>query len=146
MSNPFSWNNVANMIYIDQVRAWPPWRAVRLSVSNRVAHGLQPAGTGFSTGNQAGYAHNETTVGDDMYVFLQAFFQTFPQYQSNDFYITGESCTCAGCRQAATSLVCPFWVRRGVTLLLPQTAATTCLPPATVCTRATRTTRACTST
>lgn len=68
VSNPFSWNNVANMIYIDQ-----------------------PAGTGFSTGNQAGYAHNETTVGDDMYVFLQAFFQTFPQYQSNDFYITGES-------------------------------------------------------
>ena len=61
----------------------------------------QPAGTGFSTGNQAGYAHNETTVGDDMYVFLQAFFQTFPQYQSNDFYITGESCTCAGCWQPA---------------------------------------------
>lgn len=68
VNNPYSWNNNANMIYIDQ-----------------------PAGTGFSTGEKAGLAHNETDVSDDMYVFLQSFFKTFPQYQKNDFYVTGES-------------------------------------------------------
>mgnify|MGYP000459650218 CR=1 FL=1 len=68
VSNPYSWNNIANMIYIDQ-----------------------PAGTGFSSGDLGGYAHNEKEVSDDMYVFLQSWFKTFPQYQANDFYITGES-------------------------------------------------------
>ena len=50
----------------------------------------QPAGTGFSTGEVSGYAHNETQVAEDMYVFLQGFFKEFPQYQPNDFFITGE--------------------------------------------------------
>lgn len=69
VANENSWNNVANMIYIDQ-----------------------PAGTGFSTGKKpSGLAHNESDVAADMYLFLQSFFAEFSQYQSNDFYITGES-------------------------------------------------------
>ena len=28
----------------------------------------------------------------DMYTFLVNFFTAYPEYKSNDFYITGESC------------------------------------------------------
>ena len=68
-NNPYSWNNVANVIYIDQ-----------------------PAGVGFSYANfPSGYDHNETMVSDDMYAFFQAFYKAYPQYQSNPLFIYGES-------------------------------------------------------
>jgi len=68
-SNPYSWNNVANVIYIDQ-----------------------PAGVGFSyTESSNGYDFNETMVANDMYTFLTMFFTQFPQYAANDFFIYGES-------------------------------------------------------
>jgi len=68
-SNPYSWNNVANVIYIDQ-----------------------PAGVGFSYANYPnGYDHNETMVSEDMYAFFQAFYTTYPQYKSNPLFIYGES-------------------------------------------------------
>jgi cathepsin A (carboxypeptidase C) len=68
-SNPYSWNNVANIIYIDQ-----------------------PAGVGFSyTESQNGYDSNETMVAHDMYVFMKLFLTKFPQYLNNDFFIYGES-------------------------------------------------------
>lgn len=47
VSNPYSWNANANVIWIDQ-----------------------PAGTGFSYADQSGYDHNQTQVGADMYRFL----------------------------------------------------------------------------
>ncbi|XP_047455250.1 probable serine carboxypeptidase CPVL [Mugil cephalus] len=51
-----------------------------------------PVGTGFSfTDNDAGYAQNQDDVGRDLYSALTQFFQIFPDYQSNDFYATGES-------------------------------------------------------
>lgn len=67
-SNPYSWNNVANVIYIDQ-----------------------PAGVGFSYADKAGYDHNETEVANDMYKFMQAFYAAYPQYATNDFFVYGES-------------------------------------------------------
>jgi len=67
-NNPHSWNNVANVIYIDQ-----------------------PAGVGFSYGDKSGYDHNETQVGDDMYAFMQAFYAAYPQYKSNPLFVYGES-------------------------------------------------------
>ena len=68
-SNPYSWNNVANVIYIDQ-----------------------PAGVGFSYANYPnGYDHNETMVSEDMYAFFQAFYAAYPQYKSNPLFIYGES-------------------------------------------------------
>jgi len=65
-TNPYSWHNNANVMWVDQ-----------------------PAGTGFSTG--AGTVGNEFGVSTNMYRFLQEFFTAFPQYQKTDFYIFGES-------------------------------------------------------
>jgi carboxypeptidase C (cathepsin A) len=65
--NPNSWNQNANVLYVDQ-----------------------PAGTGFSYANQD-YIKNETMVATEMYTFLQAFFAKFPQYRNLPFFVTGES-------------------------------------------------------
>eukprot|EP01116_Phalansterium_solitarium_P000712 TRINITY_DN1055_c0_g1_i2.p1 TRINITY_DN1055_c0_g1~~TRINITY_DN1055_c0_g1_i2.p1 ORF type:complete len:416 (-),score=177.20 TRINITY_DN1055_c0_g1_i2:171-1418(-) len=68
-TNPYSWNNNATVIYVDQ-----------------------PGGTGFSyVDNPAGYVHNETQVGDEMYNFLQQFFTLRPDLSKQPFFITGES-------------------------------------------------------
>lgn len=64
--NPYSWNNHANLLYIDQ-----------------------PAGTGFSYGT--GMDHNEDGVAADMFDFLQQFFTTHSEYQHLPFYGVGES-------------------------------------------------------
>jgi len=64
-TNPHSWNNKANVIWVDQ-----------------------PAGTGFSKGKMVA---DEKGVAEDMYGFLQEFYKQFPQYASNPFYVTGES-------------------------------------------------------
>eukprot|EP00759_Apiculatamorpha_spiralis_P037250 PhF_6_TR37177/c0_g1_i1/m.54762 len=68
INNTFSWNNNANMIYIDQ-----------------------PAGVGFSYADKSGYDKNETEVANDMYNFLQAFYQAHPEWVQNPFYIFAES-------------------------------------------------------
>eukprot|EP00657_Telonema_sp_P-1_P005590 TRINITY_DN23072_c0_g1_i1.p1 TRINITY_DN23072_c0_g1~~TRINITY_DN23072_c0_g1_i1.p1 ORF type:complete len:281 (-),score=70.93 TRINITY_DN23072_c0_g1_i1:143-985(-) len=66
VTNPYSWNSNASLIYIDQ-----------------------PAGTGFSYGT--GMDHDEVGVATDMYDFLQQFFQSHAKYQANPFYAVGES-------------------------------------------------------
>jgi len=66
VSNQYSWNSQASVLYIDQ-----------------------PAGTGFSYG--LGMDHEEGAVADDMYDFLQQFFKDHPQYKGNDFFVVGES-------------------------------------------------------
>jgi len=66
MTNPYSWNSNANLLYIDQ-----------------------PAGTGFSYG--LGMDHNEAGVATDMYDFLQQFMQAHSEYSSLPFYAVGES-------------------------------------------------------
>ena len=67
--NPFSWNSNASLLFIDQ-----------------------PAGTGFSYGNEdTDYDHNERQVSEDMYNFLQAFYQAHPEYKPNPFFVFGES-------------------------------------------------------
>lgn len=64
-----TWNRKYSMLYVDN-----------------------PVGTGFSfTGADAGYAKNEVDVANDLYSFLQQFFQIYYQFQKNDFYATGES-------------------------------------------------------
>lgn len=64
--NKFSWTAQANVMWVDQ-----------------------PAATGFSTGLPT--THNEDGVAANMYRFLQSFYKALPQYQSNDFFIFGES-------------------------------------------------------
>ncbi|KAL3849536.1 hypothetical protein ACJIZ3_011418 [Penstemon smallii] len=67
--NDFGWDKVSNLIYVDQ-----------------------PTGTGFSySSDDDDIRHNEEGVSNDLYDFLQAFFKEHPQYQKNEFYITGES-------------------------------------------------------
>jgi carboxypeptidase C (cathepsin A) len=69
ITNPYSWNSNATLLYIDQ-----------------------PVGTGWSYADvPADYVSNETEVAQDMYVFLQEFFQLYPKYQPLDFYLFGES-------------------------------------------------------
>ncbi|KAF6198695.1 hypothetical protein GE061_008447 [Apolygus lucorum] len=65
----FSWTKDLHMIYIDN-----------------------PVGTGFSfTQNASGYVTNQEEVGRDLYSAMIQFFQLFPELQSHDFYISGES-------------------------------------------------------
>jgi len=66
--NPFSWNEVANIMFIDQ-----------------------PVGAGFSYADSfSDYVKDETMVAEDMYEFFQAFFKQYPKYNKNVFLI-GES-------------------------------------------------------
>lgn len=64
--NPYSWNNNANILYVDQ-----------------------PIGTGFSTGDKLDT--NEDEIAADFFTFLEEFLVQFPQFKGRDFYITGES-------------------------------------------------------
>ncbi|KAK3279735.1 hypothetical protein CYMTET_12391 [Cymbomonas tetramitiformis] len=63
--NPYSWNKVANMLYLEQ-----------------------PAGVGFSVPEEA---TNDTITADDSLHALLEFFRLHPHLQGRPFYITGES-------------------------------------------------------
>lgn len=63
------WTQKMNVIYIDQ-----------------------PVGTGYSyTEKDSGYPNNEDEVARDLVETLKQFFQIFPEYRKNSFFITGES-------------------------------------------------------
>mmetsp|Transcript_4119 Transcript_4119/g.6104 ORF Transcript_4119/g.6104 Transcript_4119/m.6104 type:complete len:725 (+) Transcript_4119:208-2382(+) len=64
--NPFSWNDNAHALWLDQ-----------------------PTGVGFSYG--AVDDHGEDMVGENAYYFLQSFLQSHPEYAKNPLFITGES-------------------------------------------------------
>ncbi|XP_057638412.1 probable serine carboxypeptidase CPVL isoform X2 [Chionomys nivalis] len=69
LSRDFPWTTTFSMLYIDN-----------------------PVGTGFSfTDSLQGYAINEGDVAKDLYRALVQFFQLFPEYAKNNFYVTGES-------------------------------------------------------
>lgn len=64
--NPYSWNNYANMLYIDQ-----------------------PIGVGFSYGTDP--VTSTVTAAPFVWKFIQAFYAQFPQYENRDFGIWTES-------------------------------------------------------
>ncbi|KAI9485975.1 MAG: Alpha/Beta hydrolase protein [Benjaminiella poitrasii] len=64
--NKYSWNEKANVIFLDQ-----------------------PLNVGYSYGN--GGATNTVAAAEDVYAFLQLFFKEFPQYADLDFHVSGES-------------------------------------------------------
>ncbi|XP_030067886.1 lysosomal protective protein [Microcaecilia unicolor] len=66
--NPYSWNMVANVLYLES-----------------------PAGVGFSYSDDKNYVTNDTEVALNNYLALKEFFRLFPEYSKNDFFITGES-------------------------------------------------------
>lgn len=67
--NPFRWNRIANMLFLEA-----------------------PAGVGFSYADRrSDYATNDTQTALDNYAFLLRFFAAYPELAGNDFYISGES-------------------------------------------------------
>ncbi|KAK3164306.1 hypothetical protein QOZ80_1AG0015610 [Eleusine coracana subsp. coracana] len=68
--NKFSWNREANVLFLES-----------------------PVGVGFSYTNTTSDLNklDDRFVAEDTYNFLVNWFSRFPQYKSNDFYISGES-------------------------------------------------------
>ncbi|CUA76570.1 ubiquitin-conjugating enzyme E2 G2 [Rhizoctonia solani] len=66
--NPYSWNEVSNMIYLDQ-----------------------PAGTGYSYSTSSHTIDSSQEAAKDFYAFLQLFLVRFPQYADRPFHILSES-------------------------------------------------------
>jgi len=67
-SNQYTWNSNANVIWVDQ-----------------------PAGTGFSTAKVGGYVHGEELMADELYTFLEGWFELFPEFKGREFHIIAES-------------------------------------------------------
>ncbi|EPS74136.1 hypothetical protein M569_00619, partial [Genlisea aurea] len=67
--NPHSWSKVSNIIYLDS-----------------------PAGVGFScSGNESDYVTGDLKTASDSYTFLLKWFDLYPEFSSNPFFISGES-------------------------------------------------------
>ncbi|XP_050272370.1 serine carboxypeptidase II-2 [Quercus robur] len=68
--NPYSWNQVANLIFLDS-----------------------PVGVGFSYSNTSSDVLNngDKRTAEDSLAFLLKWLERFPQFKGRDFYITGES-------------------------------------------------------
>lgn len=66
--NEYAWTNVANVIWLDQ-----------------------PTNVGFSYGSQKDPDSTETSVGENIFWFLQGFFDKHPELQDRAFFIAGES-------------------------------------------------------
>ncbi|GLU10287.1 hypothetical protein SLE2022_271060 [Rubroshorea leprosula] len=68
--NPYSWNQVANILFLDS-----------------------PVGVGFSYSNTSSdlLSNGDKRTAQDSLTFLLKWFERFPQYKGRDFYISGES-------------------------------------------------------
>jgi len=67
--NPYSWNKVANVIFLES-----------------------PSGVGFSySTNTSDYTVGDARTANDTYNFLLEFLQQYPQFSSSPFWVTGES-------------------------------------------------------
>ncbi|KAM9482205.1 lysosomal protective protein isoform 2-T2 [Clarias gariepinus] len=66
--NPYSWNMIANVLYLES-----------------------PAGVGFSYADDKKYATNDSEVSMNNYLALKEFFRLFPEYSKNELFLTGES-------------------------------------------------------
>jgi len=65
--NPFGWHTVANMLFVEA-----------------------PAGVGFSYCDDD-CRWNDTTAATFNHELIQTFFRSYPEFQSNEFFVTGES-------------------------------------------------------
>lgn len=69
LANPYSWNTVANVLYIES-----------------------PAFVGFSYSNTSSDANvDDARAAQDVYATVQGFLALYPQYRVNDLYAVGES-------------------------------------------------------
>jgi serine carboxypeptidase-like clade 1 len=68
-ANPYTWNNISNLLFLEA-----------------------PAGVGFSYADTpSGLIFNDTVNANDNLAAVKAFFKGFPEFASNEFYLTGES-------------------------------------------------------
>ncbi len=68
-ANPFAWNKVANVIYLES-----------------------PSGVGFSySDTQSDYKTGDFQTANDSLSFLLEFFEQFPSFKTNPLWLTGES-------------------------------------------------------
>ena len=67
-TNAYSWNSMANLLFIDQ-----------------------PLGTGYSYSSPLDVVTSEAGVATDLYNFLVDFFAEYPQLDGRELYIVGES-------------------------------------------------------
>ena len=91
--NPYSWNNNASILTLES-----------------------PAGVGFSYATDGNLATGDDQTASENWEALVAFFQEFPQYVTNDFYVTGESYggiyVCVYIFMLIYNLIrCPPWCR-----------------------------------
>jgi carboxypeptidase C (cathepsin A) len=70
IDNPYAWSKVANTLYVSQ-----------------------PKGVGFSYCDDLTVecANNDKVAAEDFYDFAVAFFEAYPEYKQNDFFLTAES-------------------------------------------------------
>lgn len=80
--NPYSWNRVANMLYLEA-----------------------PAGVGYSFVENGDYTTGDDQVAADNHAFLAAFIASYPEYAGRPFFIAGESYAGHYCPQLASLLV-----------------------------------------
>jgi serine carboxypeptidase-like clade 1 len=67
--NPYSWSKVSNVVYLDS-----------------------PAGVGMSYSlNKSDYTTGDLKTAADAHTFLLKWFELYPEFQSNPFYMSGES-------------------------------------------------------
>jgi carboxypeptidase C (cathepsin A) len=66
--NPYTWNLIANVLYL-----------------------THPTGIGYSYSADDVNVHTDESDGEDNAKFLRKFFAAYPEFASNDFWLTGES-------------------------------------------------------
>ncbi|XP_047943505.1 serine carboxypeptidase II-2-like [Salvia hispanica] len=68
--NPYSWNKVANILFVDS-----------------------PVGVGFSYSNTSSdiLSNGDKRTADDNLIFIEKWLERFPQYKGRELYLTGES-------------------------------------------------------
>lgn len=80
---PYAWNRIANVLYVEA-----------------------PVGVGFSYSDMPlEYITNDNKTAAQNYEFLLNWFEAFPEYQANDFWITGESYAGKYCPQLAAQVL-----------------------------------------
>ncbi|MCJ1475412.1 Cell death protease [Lambiella insularis] len=66
--NDGAWDEFANLLFVDN-----------------------PVGTGFSYVDTDSFDHELNDMANHMVIFLQKYFELFPEHEDNDFYLAGES-------------------------------------------------------
>jgi cathepsin A (carboxypeptidase C) len=84
-TNPFSFSNIANILYIDQVIVKPYSFIKKILIQK-----IKPTDVGYSY-TKGKKTRTSEQVSDSIYWFLQSFFTEFKQFSNNQFHIAGTS-------------------------------------------------------